>query len=100
MYAEVAVNAPVRGTFHYHIPPELDGHIRPGHLVRVSFGTATQHGIVLALLENSPIEQTKPIEERLDPLPVVTEQQIELARWMSEEYLAPLGACLWLMLPP
>lgn len=100
MYAEVAVNAPVRNTFHYHIPHSLQDKIRPGHLVRVAFGTAAQHGIVIALHDSSPIEQTKPIEERLDPQPVVTAEQIALAQWMSRRYLAPLGDCLWLMLPP
>jgi primosomal protein N' len=39
-YAEVAVNVPVSTTFHYHVPPELAGRLQPGHLVRVSFGTA------------------------------------------------------------
>ncbi len=100
MYAEIAVDAPVQNTFHYHIPAALAGKLAPGHLVQVAFGTALQHGIVLALHDSSPIEQTKPVHTLLDPQPVVTPQQIELARWMSQEYLAPLGACLWLMLPP
>ncbi|RMF81441.1 MAG: hypothetical protein D6737_04935, partial [Chloroflexi bacterium] len=100
MYAQIAVNAPVKNTFDYHIPPELDGRLKPGHLVQVAFGTAQQHGIVVGISDHSDIEQTKPVLARLDPRPVVTEQQIELAYWMSERYLAPLSACLWLMLPP
>src|SRR5690606_13444847 len=35
-----------------------------------------------------------------DPQPVVFPWQIELARWLSERYLAPFNACLRLMLPP
>jgi primosomal protein N' (replication factor Y) len=100
MYAEIAINVPVGSTFHYHIPPELDGQIQPGHLVQVAFGTAQQYGIVLWLIDEKPIETTKPILARLDPLPVVTQQQIELAQWMSRVYLAPLGLCLWMFLPP
>ena len=38
--------------------------------------------------------------ETLDPLPVVTQTQIELARWIACEYLAPLSQSLRLMLPP
>jgi primosomal protein N' len=98
MYAEVAINVPVSGTFHYHIPPEMD--IQPGHLVQVAFGVALQFGIVLWLYDDSPVEQPKPILARLDPQPVVTQQQIEFAYWLSQTYLAPLGLCLWLMLPP
>lgn len=100
MYAEVAVNRRVSGTFSYHIPPELTGRIAPGHLVQVAFGTAHTTGIVVALHEQVEIEETKPILERVDPDPVVTPAQIELARWLAAETLTPLGACLWVMLPP
>ena len=53
MYAEIAINVPVRRTFNYHIPPDLDGLIEPGQLVQGAFGTAQQHGIVLRLVEKS-----------------------------------------------
>lgn len=99
-YAEIAVNVPVDRTFHYHIPPELAGRVQPGHLVRVGFGTAMQPGIVVALVEESPVPQTKPVIELLDPEPVVNQAQIALARWMQRRYLAPPGPSLWLMLPP
>lgn len=99
-YAEVAINAPVRATFDYHIPDYLDGLIVPGHLVQVAFGTAQQVGVVLALHESSPVQATKPIRERLDPRPVLTPLQIGLARWLSETTFAPPGDCVWLFLPP
>jgi len=100
MFAEVAVNRPLRSTFHYHIPAELSGKIGPGHLVKVSFGTAYTTGIVVGLHDEAPIPQTKPILEKLDPLPVVTPAQLALGQWLSEETRTPLGMCLWLMLPP
>ncbi|MBC8100438.1 MAG: hypothetical protein H7Y11_13420, partial [Armatimonadetes bacterium] len=99
-YAAVALNIPVRGTFDYHIPPELAGDIALGHLVQVAFGTAMQPGIVVALSATSAIAQTKPIMARLHPEPVLTAQQIALAHWMSGRYLAPTGMCCWLWLPP
>jgi len=99
-YAEVAVNTPVQKTFHYHVPPELYGQVTQGHLVRVSFGTAMQPGIVVDLHEETDIEKTKPIIELLDPQPVMTDEHIELALWLSERSLASPGQCLWLMLPP
>ena len=99
-YAEIAVNRPVHATFHYHIPDELNGKIQPGHLVKVSFGTAYTSGVVVALHDTAPIPETKPVLERLDPLPVVTPAQLELARWMAEQTLTPLGMVIGLMLPP
>jgi len=100
MYATVAIDAPVENTFDYHIPPELEGELVPGHLVQVSFRTAMEYAIVLTIHDETPPYATKPIIARLDPRPVVNEAQIELARWLSETYLAPIGLCLWLWLPP
>jgi primosomal protein N' (replication factor Y) len=100
MYAEIAVNAPVDNTFDYHIPPELDGKLQPGHLVQVPFGPALQHGIVLRVHDDAPDRATKPVATRLDPRPALTDAQIDLARWMSQTYLSPLGPALWLFMPP
>ncbi|RMG71126.1 MAG: primosomal protein N' [Chloroflexi bacterium] len=99
-YAEVAINAAVHKTFHYHIPDHLDGLIAPGHLVRVGFRTGMQPGIVLSLLDETDIAETKPIIERLHPDPILTDKEIQLARWISQRYVAPIGQCLWLWLPP
>ena len=46
------------------------------------------------------IPQTKPIIELLDPAPVISAPYLDLAQWLSESALAPIGACVWLMLPP
>jgi primosomal protein N' len=98
-FVEVALHANVQSTFHYHVPPDLQDKLMIGHLVRVEFGTAMQPGIVLDYTPE-PEFKTKPVLELLDPYPVVTHEHIDLARWMSTTYLAPLGDCLWLMLPP
>lgn len=99
-YARIAINTPVDSLFDYHIPAELDEKLRPGHLVQVPFGTAMQHGIIIELTDTSAVQKTKPVSARLDPRPVLTEDQIALGLWMANTYLAPPGPCLWLMLPP
>ncbi len=99
-FAEVALNVPLRKTFTYHIPDAFAGQVLPGCLARVEFGVAMQPGLVLALHDESPIPRTKPLIELLDPLPVLSPAYLDLARWLSESCLAPIGACLWLMLPP
>ncbi len=99
-YANVAVNRGVDATYDYHIPPELEGKIAPGHLVQVEFGTALEHAIVLSLHDEAEVERTKPIITRLDPRPVVSAEQIALSWWLSRAYLAPIGLCLWIWLPP
>lgn len=97
MYAEIALNVPLFTTFTYSVPAGLE--VKVGHLVQVPFRTGTSAGIVMGLLETTPIEQTKDIEALIDPAPVVKEEQVALSRWMSETYFAPIGMCVWLWVP-
>ena len=99
-YAEVALNVPLRKTYTYHIPDALDGSLASGSLARVEFGVAMQPAVVIALHDSSDIAETKPIIELLDPEPVLSETRLALAAWLSETTLSPIGACVWLMLPP
>ncbi len=102
MYAVLVINieAPLEGVFHYHVPTDLAPQLRVGHLVEVEFGRRLAQGIVVAFDEQAPVEETKPIIALVDPEPVLWPWQIELAQWLSREYLAPLNGCLRLMLPP
>ncbi len=100
MFAEIVVNLPVEGTFHYHIPAELAGRLRVGHLVEVSFGQQKAQGIVLALSLRSPVENTKPVLRLIDREPILGSLQFSLAQWMSVTYLASLAECVRLFIPP
>jgi primosomal protein N' (replication factor Y) len=91
---------PLAVTFHYHVPPHLTNQIQVGHLVAVPFRNQQLPGIVVDLGDTSPVEQTKPIAALLDAEPVVTPAQINLARWLSRETLAPLAICMKYFLPP
>lgn len=100
-FARVAVNVPaVTGEFDYLIPDELAETVLPGCLVEAPFGTQTVQGIVLDLPEESEVPEPRAITALIDPLPVLTAHQIALAKSISKDNLAPLAACLTLMLPP
>ncbi len=99
-YADIALNAPVNSTFTYHIPAELEADLRLGSLVRVEFGVAMQPGVILRFREQSDIPKTKPVIELLDPQPALDASAIDFVNWLSETYLAPIGPCVWLLLPP
>ncbi len=100
VYARVAVNVPsLTGEFDYHLPSELEGKAGAGHLVTVPFGKQTVQGVVLELIRQPLVAETKPVLDLLDPLPVLTAVQIALARWMSDYFLAPLATMIDLMLP-
>ncbi len=100
-YATVVVNLPpIRGVFDYHLPELFKGRVSSGCLVTVPFGNRTVQGIVVATPDIPAVRDTKPVESLIDPNPVVTPEQIELAYWMAGEYHAALSECLSLMLPP
>ena len=100
-YLEIAVNVPqVMGVFHYHLPPELEEHISAGHLVEVPFGKQVVQGVVLGTVPIPSVPETKPILRLIDPDCVLTGPQLLLAKKIAENTLAPLAACIDLMLPP
>jgi primosomal protein N' (replication factor Y) len=99
-YIQVAVNVPlVTGVFDYHLPLELEGQVKPGCLVVVPFNQQTVHGIVLRWVAEPQVQETKPVTALLDPRPALTPAQLALAQWMADAFLAPLAACLDVMLP-
>ncbi len=99
-FVEIAVNVPqVAGVFHYHLPHELEGSLDVGHLVVVPFGKQRVQGVVLRFIEHPEVAKTRPVIDLVDPDAVLTCEQLELARYMTKEYLAPLAACIGLMLP-
>jgi primosomal protein N' (replication factor Y) (superfamily II helicase) len=101
MFVQVAVNIPtISGVFDYHLPAELAGKVQPGCLVVVPFGRQVVQGVVLRLVAEAQVQMTRPVEALLDPLPVLTPDQLKLAHQMAQETLAPLAACIDVMLPP
>jgi primosomal protein N' (replication factor Y) len=101
IFLEIAVNIPqISGTFHYHLPAELEGKIYAGHLVEVPFGHQTVQGVVLREVTEPEVEQTRAVGGLLDPEPVFTSAQLSLARELAEKTLSPLAAIIGLMLPP
>lgn len=111
-FAEVVVNTPLAwssteeeggapgGTLYYSVPPYLGSRLRPGHLVRVPLRTREVHAIVVALHDESPVRETRPVLDWIYPEPVLSPLQIQLARWIAETYLTPWIYALRLFLPP
>ncbi|MFZ1267005.1 MAG: hypothetical protein WAU95_11115, partial [Anaerolineae bacterium] len=107
--ADVVVNTPVNRAggyaatsdiFSYEIPPLLQGQIEPGHLVWVPFSGRRLQGIVVGLRSDAPPGVTlRALAELAAAEPVLSAVQLELARWLSQRYLAPLRDCLFIMLP-
>lgn len=100
VYLEIVVNVPrVEGVFHYHLPAELEGRVNPGHLVEVPFGKQYVQGVVLRQVSQPSVSETRPVRTLIDGSVVLTPAQLALAEHLAESTLAPLSACINLMLP-
>jgi len=99
-YAEVAVNFPTlrHKTFTYSVPPGMS--VEVGQAVWVPFGARRLQGVVFELPACPAVEDTKDIAELIDPFPILSPAQVELARWIGEHYLASFFDAAALMMPP
>lgn len=99
VFAEVAVNTqqPARTTFTYSIP--AGERVTPGQAVFVPFGPRILQGIVLGVSESTSLQAVRTISAVADPEPILDGAHISLARWLSEEYFAPLWDCVACCLP-
>lgn len=99
-YARVSINIPqLTGLFDYSIPEEFDGFIHAGSLVNVPFGRQIAQGIVVQLIDEPAVAETKPIEAVVESDRVITPYQMELAEWLAQENFSTLAECLDMMLP-
>ena len=91
-------------TFAYRLPGHLADVASPGLLVQVPLQSGTALGVIASLGPLPPTglapEAIRDLVDVLDPLPVATTLQLDLAQWISDTYLAPLSQSLRLMLPP
>lgn len=81
------------------MPADLAGRVVTGALVAVRLGPRAVLGVVVGRDAPTHTGTLAPIAGVVDA-PVVPGELIGLARWVSARTLAPLGACLRLVLPP
>jgi primosomal protein N' (replication factor Y) len=101
-FAEIALPVPLRSTFTYAVPAALDGEPLVGRRVVVPFGRRAITGIAVAESDRPPddLPRIKEIAEVMDSLPALPPKLLELGRWISRYYLAPVGEAFRAMLPP
>ncbi|RMH39253.1 MAG: primosomal protein N' [Deltaproteobacteria bacterium] len=99
--AEVAVELPVAGTYHYEVPARWSMRPLVGARVLVPFGGRGVTGIVVAYPAAAavPAGQMRPIEDVLDDVPPVSAELLDLCLWVARYYEAPPGEVLRAALP-
>ncbi|MGB1627282.1 MAG: primosomal protein N', partial [Miltoncostaeaceae bacterium] len=81
------------------MPEALEGAAVPGALVAVRLGPRAVLGVVVGREAPTHSGALAPIAGVVDA-PAVSAELLALARWVAGRTLAPLGACLKLVLPP
>ncbi len=100
-YASVVFNLPIRNTFTYEVPKELQSNIQVGMRVFAPFGNRKLTGYVVALattVEASPYK-IKTLADLLDPTPVLGKEILDLTKWMADYYQASWGEAIKTALP-
>ena len=101
MYISVAIDTPLRRTFDYRFPGDLEHPPVPGARVRVPFGRRQVIGVALEHRDRSdvPAAKVRPIQAVLDLEPAFDETLLQLLRWSADYYRHPLGEVLAAALP-
>jgi primosomal protein N' (replication factor Y) len=100
-FARISINiAQVSGVFDYSIPPEIRAQVSVGSLVEVPFGRQVVQGIVVELIEEASVLETKPVTAVIETEAVVTPAQIQLAAELARTNFSALSSFLELMVPP
>lgn len=100
LFVDLAFPVEVNKTFTYIVPPELHDVVKPGVRALVPFGKRTAVGFIVSISDKSPIRNLKSIYDILDDNPLLSDELLQLTKWISEYYFAPWGEVLKAALPP
>ena len=98
-YCDVALPVPVDRLFTYELPQTLRHRVQAGCRVLAPLGSRRLTGVVFGMRDVAPDHDTRAVLKLLDEEPVLEADLLELARWISEYYCAPIGEVLKGMLP-
>jgi len=100
-YAAVVLPVPVNRSYIYEVPEALAARVVPGARVVVPLRRRSVVGIVTEVVghRSSVGIDIKPIAAAPDDEPALSAPLLELGRWISDYYGAPLGLALRAILP-
>lgn len=88
--------------YHYEVPQELWALVEPGKRVLVPFGNSDKkkEAFITEVFDDEIQNNLKKILRVLDDEPLLSEEFIELAKWMKERYICTYGEAIRGMIPP
>src|SRR5580692_5945912 len=97
IFCDVVLPVPIDRPFTYKLKSEDAPPI--GGRVVVPFRNEKLTGVVTRLHDEAPPVEARPIIAVLDQEPILNGELMELAAWIAQYYLVPLGEVLRSMLP-
>ncbi len=98
-YCDVSLPVPLDRPFTYSLPETLRHRVKPGCRLLVPFGARRLTGVALRLHGEAPEGAVREALRLLDSEPALSEEMLELGRWIAGYYCAPLGEVLRSMTP-
>ena len=104
MLVDVATFSALPPLLTYRVPEPLIEHAQVGCRVVVPLGRRAVVGLLVGATASTsdaglPDERIRPLEDVLDPNPVLDGELLEFLRWVARYYFAPLGEVLRLAIP-
>ena len=99
LYVRVIVDRAIHRELDYSLPENLAERVGVGSRVRVPFRHKSALATVVAIPEQSEAKGIRPIEAIIGDAPVLSEQLLELARWIGTYYCCPIETVMRSMLP-
>jgi len=99
-FAHLVLDLPLKQSFTYAIPPELESSVMLGVRVVVPFGKREMTGYVIDVTDSfEATYEVKDIKRVIDKVSLYGKASVSLAVWMSRFYLCSQGEALSMMIP-
>src|SRR5436309_7725345 len=98
-YVRVVIDRAIHRELDYSVPESLAERVSVGSRVRVPVRGKTGLATVVATLDQSGAKGIRPIESVVGQTPMLSEQLLELAKWIGTYYCCPIETVMRSMLP-
>src|SRR5881227_2289678 len=98
-YIRVLIDRAIHRELDYLVPETLAERVGVGSRIRVPFRDKSALATVVAVLERSEAKGIRSIEAIVGEAPVLSEQLLELAKWIGTYYCCPIETVMRSMLP-
>jgi len=98
-YVRVIIDRAIHRELDYAVPETLADRVSIGSRLRVPFRDKSALATVVALLEQSDADGIRAVEALVGEAPALSQELLELGKWMSVYYCCPIEAVIRSLLP-